>query len=172
MGPVKLLVFLALLSVSTATRTISKSSSLTRASSDFNHVCNAEKFASYGFEMSLYPFCNKSVPYNVRLRDLVDSMTVEEKVQQLGNKAKGVPRLGLPPYQWWWTFFNQTIPGATSFPTVILSAASFNESLWKSLGQVLSFFLLASQNNRPFKLMHMYSICVQCCLSTCVGKTP
>ncbi|XXG84668.1 hypothetical protein AAC387_Pa10g2135 [Persea americana] len=150
MGPVKLLVFLALLSVSTATRTISKSSSLTHASSEFNYVCNAEKFASYGLEMSMYAFCNKSLPYNVRVRDLVDSMTVEEKVQQLGNEAKGVPRLGLPPYQWWsealhgvsnvgpGTFFNKTIPGATSFPTVILSAASFNESLWKSLGQAVS----------------------------------
>ena len=80
--------------------------------------------------------------------DIVSSMSLAENVQQLGNKAQGVPRIGIPPYQWWsealhgvagsgpGTFFNGTVPGATSFPTVILSAASFNESLWKVIGEV------------------------------------
>ncbi|KAL2460328.1 putative beta-D-xylosidase 5 [Abeliophyllum distichum] len=34
--------------------------------------------------------------------------------------------------------FNATVPGATSFPSVILSAASFNSSLWYVMGQVVS----------------------------------
>ncbi|KAJ6917267.1 hypothetical protein NC652_019590 [Populus alba x Populus x berolinensis] len=33
--------------------------------------------------------------------DLVNQMTLNEKVLQLGNKAYGVPRLGLAEYQWW-----------------------------------------------------------------------
>ncbi|KAG9441649.1 hypothetical protein H6P81_017503 [Aristolochia fimbriata] len=33
------------------------------------------------------------------------------------------------------THFDQNVPGATSFPTVILTAASFNETLWKKIGQ-------------------------------------
>lgn len=158
MGLLKpLLIFLSLLSVCTASRTtVGKSSSSSHhakkspkvKSSGYTYVCNAAQFAQHNLEVSMYAFCNKSLPYNVRAKDLVDSMTVEEKVQQLGNRAQGVPRLGLPPYQWWsealhgvsdvgpGTFFNGTIPGATSFPTVILSAASFNESLWKKLGQV------------------------------------
>ncbi|XP_031249789.1 probable beta-D-xylosidase 5 [Pistacia vera] len=100
--------------------------------------------------MSTFAFCDKSLPFAVRVKDLVDQMTLEEKVQQLGNLASGVPRIGLPSYQWWsealhgvsdvgpGTFFDSVVPGATSFPTVILTTASFNESLWKTIGQAVS----------------------------------
>lgn len=138
-----------LFSICTAARPVTKlSSSKTSAASADPHVCSPSQFAARGLDVSEYIFCNQSYPYNARAKDLVDRMTVEEKVQQLGNKAYGVPRLGLPPYEWWsealhgvaksgpGTFFNATVPGAISFPTVILSAASFNESLWKMLGQV------------------------------------
>ena len=75
-------------------------------------------------------------------------MTLGEKVKQVGNKASGVARIGLPKYEWWsealhgvsnvgpGTYFDDVVPGATSFPTVILTAASFNKSLWKSIGEV------------------------------------
>ncbi|KAJ6741054.1 SUGAR HYDROLASE-RELATED [Salix purpurea] len=36
------------------------------------------------------------------------------------------------------TFFDDLIPGSTSFPTVITTAAAFNESLWKVIGQAVS----------------------------------
>ncbi|PIA36575.1 hypothetical protein AQUCO_03300044v1 [Aquilegia coerulea] len=96
-------------------------------------------------------FCDKSLPFEVRSKELIDRMTLDEKIGQLGDIALGVPRLGLPPYNWWSealhgvsnvghaTFFdNATVPGATSFPTVILTSASFNESLWKRIGQAVS----------------------------------
>lgn len=75
-------------------------------------------------------------------------MTLDEMVQQLGDKAIGVPRIGLPHYEWWseaihgvsnvgpGIFFDELIPGTTSFPTVIHTTASFNKSLWKTIGQV------------------------------------
>ncbi|OVA16673.1 Glycoside hydrolase [Macleaya cordata] len=103
-----------------------------------------------GLDMSTIRYCDKSLSYEVRAKDLVDSMTLAEKVLQLGNKAYGVDRLGLPKYQWWsealhgvsdvgpGTRFDDLIPGATSFPPVILTAASFNQSLWKNIGQVVS----------------------------------
>ncbi|KAJ4841361.1 hypothetical protein Tsubulata_032840, partial [Turnera subulata] len=59
-------------------------------------------------------------------------------------------RLGLPKYEWWsealhgvsnvgpGTFFDDLVPGSTSFPTVITSAAAFNESLWKTIGRAVS----------------------------------
>ncbi|XP_027161060.1 probable beta-D-xylosidase 5 [Coffea eugenioides] len=97
-----------------------------------------------------YAFCNTSLSYEERARDLVSRLTLEEKVQQLGDEAKGIPRLGVPFYYWWnealhgvsnagkGVRFNETVPGATSFPAVILSAASFNTDLWYKMGQVVS----------------------------------
>ncbi|KAI9198110.1 hypothetical protein LWI28_010377 [Acer negundo] len=108
------------------------------------------RFDQLGLDMSSFGYCDKSLPYNVRVKDLVDRMTLAEKVRQLGDLAYGVPRLGLPKYEWWsealhgvsnvgpGTFFDDLIPGATSFPPVILTAASFNESLWKKIGQAVS----------------------------------
>lgn len=100
--------------------------------------------------MKSFGFCNASLSYSVRVKDLIDRMTLEEKVKQLSDVAYGVDRLGLPMYEWWsealhgvvdnaqtgCAFFDADVPGATSFPNVILIAATFNDSLWKLLGQV------------------------------------
>nr|POE48968.1 putative beta-d-xylosidase 2 [Quercus suber] len=47
------------------------------------------------------PFVTRNFSYQVRARDLVRQMTLYEKVRQLGNHAYGVPRLGIPEYEWW-----------------------------------------------------------------------
>lgn len=99
--------------------------------------------------MKTFIFCDKSYEFSVRVKDLVDQLTLEEKVKQLGDRNEGVPRLGIPLYEWWsealhgvsdvgehMTFFDDVIPGATSFPNPITAAASFNETLWKLTGQV------------------------------------
>ncbi|XP_019054811.1 PREDICTED: probable beta-D-xylosidase 2 [Nelumbo nucifera] len=111
---------------------------------------NSRCHLSTRLDVSNFVFCNKSLPLEARAKDLVDRMSLSEKTQQLGNSAAGVPRLGLPSYEWWsealhgvtssgrGTHFDQAVPGGTSFPTVILSAASFNASLWKNMGQVVS----------------------------------
>ncbi|KAM7280149.1 hypothetical protein ACFE04_007283 [Oxalis oulophora] len=100
--------------------------------------------------MADFVYCEKSLPFEVRAKDLVDRMTLPEKVVQVGNQADGVPRIGLPKHEWWsealhgvsdvgpGTYFDDKVPGATSFPTIILTAASFNESLWRNIGQVVS----------------------------------
>ncbi|XP_010046160.3 probable beta-D-xylosidase 5 [Eucalyptus grandis] len=110
--------------------------------------------------MSSFSFCDASLTYEERAKDLVKRMVLHEKVRQLGNGAYGVPRLGLPKYEWWsealhgvsnvgpGTFFDHFVPGATSFPTVILMAAAFNESLWKSIGQAVSTEARAMYNLR------------------------
>ena len=119
---------------------------------NYSHVCDPARFAALGFDMKDFVYCNSSLPYDVRVKDLVDRMTLEEKATNVIYKAAGVERIGLPPYQWWSealhgvssvsingpTFFDETVPGATSFPNVILSAASFNQSLWKTIRQVIS----------------------------------
>lgn len=113
-----------------------------------NHVCDPTRFSLLGLNMADFPYCDKSLPFDVRAKDLVDRMTLDEKAKQVGNKAEGVLRLGLPKYQWWsealhgvsnvgyGSFFDDVVPSATSFPTVILTTASFNSTLWKTIGQV------------------------------------
>nr|AJP06250.1 BXL1 [Pinus tabuliformis] len=100
--------------------------------------------------LNSFPFCNTSLPIGDRVKDLVGRLTLQEKVQQLVDQTTAIPRLGIPVYLWWsealhgvsnvghGTKFGGSIPGATSFPTVILTAASFNTSLWKEIGQVVS----------------------------------
>lgn len=100
--------------------------------------------------LNSFPFCNTSLPIGDRAKDLVGRLTLQEKVQQLVDQTTAIPRLGIPVYLWWsealhgvsnvghGTKFGGSIPGATSFPTVILTAASFNTSLWKEIGQVVS----------------------------------
>ncbi|KNA05122.1 hypothetical protein SOVF_193270 [Spinacia oleracea] len=109
------------------------------------YACNKHEI-----DVSTLSFCNKTLPYPVRAKDLVSRLTLSEKAQQLVNSARGIPRLGIPDYEWWsealhgvsntgpGVRFNEIIPGATSFPAVILSAASFNASLWYMMGQVVS----------------------------------
>ncbi|KAL1197663.1 putative beta-D-xylosidase 5 [Cardamine amara subsp. amara] len=48
-----------------------------------------------------YGLCNVSLSYEARAKDLVSRLSLTEKFQQLVNKSTGVPRLGVPPYEWW-----------------------------------------------------------------------
>ncbi|KAL7129715.1 hypothetical protein ABFS83_13G086800 [Erythranthe nasuta] len=121
---------------------------------NYTHVCDPQRFSDLGLEMDEFSFCDKSLSYEFRVKDLIDRMTLDEKAGQIGDTALGVPRIGLPKYEWWSealhgisdvgqagnhvTHFDDVIPGATSFPTVILTSATFNQSLWKKIGQAVS----------------------------------
>lgn len=108
-------------------------------------ACDPKSPATRGF-----PFCRTEAPIVDRVRDLIGRMKLPEKVGLLSNAAGGVPRLGINGYQWWsealhgvsdvcpGTKFGGEFPGATSFPQVITTAASFNASLWEAIGQVVS----------------------------------
>lgn len=45
--------------------------------------------------------CDTNASVADRARALVAELTVEEKFNLTGNTSPGVPRLGLPAYQWW-----------------------------------------------------------------------
>lgn len=93
-------------------------------------------------------FCKRSLPAGERVRDLIGRLTLAEKIRLLVNNAIPVPRLGIRGYEWWsealhgvsnvgpGTKFGGAFPGATSFPQVITTAASFNQSLWEEIGRV------------------------------------
>ena len=131
------------------------------AGKNYTRVCDPARFAALGLDASRFRYCDASLPYADRVRDLVGRMTLEEKVRNLGDQAEGAPRVGLPPYKWWsealhglsstgpTTLFDDlrsrpgnhsgraTVNNGTVFANVINSAASFNETLWKAIGQVL-----------------------------------
>ncbi|XP_009111875.2 beta-D-xylosidase 1 [Brassica rapa] len=95
-------------------------------------------------------FCQVNLPVRVRVQDLIGRLTLQEKIRLLVNNAAAVPRLGIGGYEWWsealhgvsdvgpGAKFGGAFPGATSFPQVITTAASFNQSLWEEIGRVVS----------------------------------
>ncbi|KAL2454958.1 Beta-D-xylosidase 1 [Abeliophyllum distichum] len=96
------------------------------------------------------PFCKVSLNIRDRVKDLIGRLTLQEKIRSLVNNASSVERLGIQGYEWWsealhgisdfgpGTKFGGEFPGATSFPQVILTAASFNASLWEAIARVVS----------------------------------
>ena len=80
---------------------LSTTPSLADVPINYTHVCDPTRFANQGMEMKEFGYCDSSLSFEERAKDLVDRMTLDEKVQQLGNKAIGVPRIGLPHYEWW-----------------------------------------------------------------------
>lgn len=77
------------------------------------------------------PYQNTSLPPKERAADLVQRLTLEEKVSLMQNNSSAVSRLGIKSYNWW----NEALHGvarngrATVFPQAIGMGAAFNDSL-------------------------------------------
>jgi beta-glucosidase len=72
-------------------------------------------------------YLNSTLPAEQRAADLVHRMTVEEKVTQLVNQSRAVPRLNVPAYDWWSEALHGVIrPGVTEYPEPIGLAATFD----------------------------------------------
>lgn len=92
--------------------------------------------------------CNVSADYKARAAALISAFTLEELINQTGNTAYGIPRLGLPPYQVWNEALhgldraNFTLAGdykwATSFPMPILSMAGLNRTMINTIASIIS----------------------------------
>ncbi|KAL5709639.1 xylan 1,4-beta-xylosidase [Ranunculus cassubicifolius] len=105
-----------------------------------------------------YTFCNTSLPISTRAQSIISLLTLTEKITQLCNNASAIPRLGIPAYEWWseslhgiatngpGVSFNGTIPSATSFPQVLVTAAAFNRSLWFEIGKAVAVEARAMYN--------------------------
>jgi len=78
--------------------------------------------------MSDFPFQNPELSIEARVEDLVSRLTPEEKAAQMLHESPAIPRLGVPPYNWW----NECLHGvaragiATVFPQAIGLAAMWN----------------------------------------------
>lgn len=75
-----------------------------------------------------------------KAQELVSKMTIEEKASQLRYDSPGIPRLGIPEYNWW----NEGLHGvaragtATVFPQAIGLAASFDENMIREIGDIIA----------------------------------
>ena len=92
-------------------------------------------------QQAILPYQNQNLLiFDVRARDLVSRMTLEEKVSQMNDVAVAIPRLGVPEYNWW----NEALQGvarsglATVFPQAIGMAATWDAPLMLQTATVIS----------------------------------
>jgi len=72
-------------------------------------------------------YLNPDLPAPQRAGDLVRRMTVEEKVTQLVNQSRAIPRLNIPDYDWWSeASHGVATKGTTEFPNPVGLAATFD----------------------------------------------
>ena len=87
-------------------------------------------------------------PQAARIRDLISRLTLEEKVSVMSNTTPGVPRLGIPKYNWW----SEALHGvafagkATVFPQAIGLAAMWDPALQQDIAHVIGIEARAKFN--------------------------
>jgi len=85
-------------------------------------------------------YLDPDLPLADRVTDLVERMTLEEKIQQMLYDAPAIERLGVPAYNWW----NEALHGvaragrATVFPQAIGLAAAWDTDLMLEVARVIA----------------------------------
>ncbi|KAJ7134379.1 beta-xylosidase [Mycena epipterygia] len=95
--------------------------------------------------------CNTSADPITRAKAVISMFTTAELISNSDNGAPGVPRLGLPAYNWWSEALHGVAgsPGvsfapsgdfsfATSFPGPILMSSAFDDAMIKAVATVIS----------------------------------
>jgi beta-glucosidase len=74
------------------------------------------------------------------IRELISSMTLEEKVSQMIHNSPAIERLGIPEYNWWSECLHGVARAgsATVFPQAIGLAATFDQKLAQKEANVIS----------------------------------
>ncbi|TFF99309.1 MAG: glycoside hydrolase family 3 protein [Promethearchaeota archaeon] len=84
-------------------------------------------------------YLNYSLSIEKRVDDLVDRLTLEEKISQIFNISTEIERLNIPHYDW----RNEALQGvafvdkSTIFPQVIGMAATFNDQLIQEVANII-----------------------------------
>jgi beta-glucosidase len=87
-----------------------------------------------------YTWQDPTLSFQDRAKSLVSQLTLEEKVSQMMHTSVGIPRLGIPPYNWW----SEGLHGvafsgnATVFPQAIALGATFNPEKVKETYRLVS----------------------------------
>lgn len=114
-------------------------------------------FLSRGNSQSIPIYKNQQYGIDVRVKDLISKLSLEEKIGLLGYQSKSVERLGIPAYNWW----NEGLHGvaraglATVFPQSIAMAATFNTALIKEVANCISTEARAKYNLANAKGRHL-----------------
>lgn len=82
----------------------------------------------------------QSIDFEKKAKQLVASMTLEEKVSQMSHESPAIKRLNIPEYNWW----NECLHGvaragkATVFPQAIGLAATFDRNQMSKISTIIS----------------------------------
>lgn len=77
--------------------------------------------------------------YKERLSDLINLMTVEEKINQLVNESDSIPRLAIPKYNYWSEALHGLLAsGATSFPQAVAMGSTWDTDLVHRVATAIS----------------------------------
>ena len=93
-------------------------------------VLIAVLLSTYCFAQKL-PYQNPALSSEVRAKDLISRLTLEEKALLMQDQSPAIPRLGIKKFNWW----SEALHGlannndVTVFPEPIGMAASFNDAL-------------------------------------------
>lgn len=93
-------------------------------------------------------YLNAALPTGKRVSNLLQQLTLEEKISLLGYRSKEVKRLNIPAYNWW----NEALHGvarageATVFPQAIGMSATFNAPLMQEVAAAISTEARAKNN--------------------------
>ncbi len=102
-------------------------------------VALAVAFVARAAEPVQARYLDPAAPLEARVQDLVSRLTLEEKASLLKNTTDGVPRLGIPRYDWW----NEALHGvarageATVFPQAIGLAAMWDPALMQDIAHAI-----------------------------------
>eukprot|EP01138_Halocafeteria_seosinensis_P000230 gb/GECG01000236.1/.p1 GENE.gb/GECG01000236.1/~~gb/GECG01000236.1/.p1 ORF type:complete len:866 (+),score=69.64 gb/GECG01000236.1/:1-2598(+) len=120
-----------------------------------------------------FPFWNPNLPTPERVNDLVERLTLEEKVQQmsygganLNGPAPAIPRLEIKPYQWGTECLTGDVEPptgpSTAFGQALGLAASFNRVLLYDVARAISDEVRAKHNNYSANHEYMFHSGLSC----------
>lgn len=85
-------------------------------------------------------YLNTNLPFSERAKDLVNQLTLEEKIGLMNHPAHGISRLNIPAYNYW----NEALHGmarngrASVFPQAIGMAATWDKALIRQVASAIS----------------------------------
>jgi beta-glucosidase len=100
-------------------------------------------------ETASVPYLDTSLPLDERVDDLVNRMTLDEKISQMVNDAPAIERLGIPRYNWWSEGLHGVARAglATVFPQAIGLGATWNEDLLHGVSTAIADEARAKHSN-------------------------
>ncbi|WP_298739274.1 glycoside hydrolase family 3 N-terminal domain-containing protein [uncultured Chitinophaga sp.] len=100
------------------------------------------------FAQQSYLFKNVNEPVEARVKNLLQTLTLAEKISMLGYRSPAVDRLQIPSYNWW----NEGLHGvarageATVYPQAIGMSATFNTALVREVANTIATEARAKYN--------------------------